>query len=122
MSLISLEVTKAENNFRTGKPCKICFSGPQGEFWLKKFVPVGRPTCVEWRAESQDLVDQFYKIGIQAGGQDCGEPPACRDVPTYYGYSRQYSASVADPDGQQTRFSYLIEMLDNDKAPARQPS
>ncbi|MBT9495050.1 MAG: VOC family protein [Paucibacter sp.] len=47
-----------------------------------------------WRASSRNLVDEFYKAAIAAGGRDNGPPGLRPDYhPNYYG------AFVVDPEG-----------------------
>lgn len=49
---------------------------------------------IAFEADTQEQVDNFYKVAISAGGKDNGAPGLRKDYsPTYY------AAFVIDPDG-----------------------
>ena len=56
--------------------------------------PITRRLHVAFRADSRDLVNEFWRVGTEAGYTSDGEPgPRPEYSPTYYG------AFVLDPDG-----------------------
>ena len=63
-------------------------------FWLKQGKP--DPDAIHWgfKAESNELVDEFYKAAMVAGARDNISPRARLEY--YPGY---YAADVLDPDG-----------------------
>lgn len=71
--------------------------GPQDApaLWLYSLKSYKGPGAhVAFRADNRAAVDRFYKAGIEAGGQDNGQPGVRADYgPTYY------AAFLVDPDG-----------------------
>ena len=74
--------------------------GQSAIFWLKEGTP--NPGAIHWgfKADSDALVDTFYKVAIAAGAKDNISPRARLEY--YPGY---YAADVIDPDG------YSIEVV-----------
>jgi Lactoylglutathione lyase and related lyases len=68
---------------------------PKPDFWLAENATSNNPPLhIAFRADSQALVDAFYKAAMAAGGRDNG-PPGPR--PHYH--DKYYGAFVLDPDG-----------------------
>jgi predicted lactoylglutathione lyase len=64
------------------------------DFWISKGSPNNPPIHVAFRASSREMVDEFHRTAIQAGGRDNGKPGLRPHYhPSYYG------AFVLDPDG-----------------------
>ena len=67
------------------------------DFWIKEDLssqPCGSFSCLAFTASSKQMVDDFYKNALAAGGKDNGAPGY---RPQYHpGY---YAAFVFDPDG-----------------------
>ena len=67
---------------------------PKTDFWIASGTPNQPPIHVAFLASSRDVVEQFHRAAIAAGGRDNGPPgPRPQDHPNYYG------AFVLDPDG-----------------------
>lgn len=68
--------------------------GKRAFFWLKLGMP--NPDAIHWGfiADSNKLVDSFYKAAMAAGAKDRISPRARLEY--YPGY---YAADVYDPDG-----------------------
>ena len=66
----------------------------KAEFWFGPDASPQPPMHIAFAAENRDMVDQFYKAALAAGGRDNGAP-GIREIyhPDYYG------AFVIDPDG-----------------------
>ena len=63
-------------------------------FWIGSNLPIQGYVHIAFAAASRELVDEFYRAALNAGGRDNG-PPGLR--PQYHpGY---YGAFVLDPDG-----------------------
>jgi catechol 2,3-dioxygenase-like lactoylglutathione lyase family enzyme len=63
------------------------------DFWIAQGKP-GSDLHVAFHCDSRELVDQFYKAAMAAGGKDNGAPGLREQYhPNYYG------AFVIDPDG-----------------------
>ena len=93
------------------KPASIGFGTQniEGErdFWITEGT-TGSPksfSCLAFSASSKEMVDEFYKAALAAGGKDNGAPDY---RPKYHaGY---YAAFVIDPNG------YNIEAVFDDRA------
>ncbi len=76
------------------------------DFWIKLGGNGKQPhsfSCLAFTASEKNIVDDFYKAALEAGGKDNGVPGY---RPQYYrGY---YAAYVLDPDG------YNIEAVFDD--------
>jgi catechol 2,3-dioxygenase-like lactoylglutathione lyase family enzyme len=68
--------------------------GENPYFWLGMSADPGGPAHVAFEAKSRDVVDQFYKAALAAGGKDNGAPGL---RPQYH--ANYYGAFVLDPDG-----------------------
>ena len=64
------------------------------DMWFTTDKPVSGPTHIALKADSQTLVDDFYKSALTVGGKDNGAP---RLRPEYH--EQYYAAFVLDPDG-----------------------
>ena len=64
------------------------------DFWISKGSPNNPPIHVAFRVSSREMVDEFHRTAIQAGGRDNGKPGL---RPHYH--PSYYSAFVLDPDG-----------------------
>ena len=75
------------------------------DFALGEGSPVTRGLHLGFRAPSRELVDAFWRAGIEAGYEDDG-PPGIRDVygPDYYG------GFLRDPDGNSAEAVHHGEM------------
>ena len=67
---------------------------PKADFWIAEGTPNEPRLHIAFRANSRNLVDEFYKVALAAGGKDDG-PPGLR--PHYH--KDYYGAFVLDPDG-----------------------
>ncbi|KAL2867442.1 VOC family protein [Aspergillus lucknowensis] len=82
-------------------PAEPSASAPIPCFWLRKHTPnpgndhAEKPTPVHisFYASERSQVDEFHKLGLEAGGRDNG-PPGVR--PFFEGY---YAAYILDLDG-----------------------
>lgn len=68
-------------------------------FWIKESTKEVNATkyCIAFRASGKEMVNEFYKAAIAAGGQDNGAPDYREEYSseeTHY-----YAAFVLDPDG-----------------------
>jgi len=66
------------------------------DFWIKKFETgdVKSFSCLAFTASSKEMVEEFYREALKAGGKDNGAPGY---RPQYHpGY---YAAFITDPDG-----------------------
>jgi catechol 2,3-dioxygenase-like lactoylglutathione lyase family enzyme len=63
-----------------------------------------------FQAASRDMVDQFYKAGLEAGGKDNGKPGERKYHPGYY------AAFLTDPDGNNIEAVYHGEAKRSAKA------
>jgi catechol 2,3-dioxygenase-like lactoylglutathione lyase family enzyme len=68
--------------------------GENPYFWLGMSADPGGHAHVAFEAKSRDVVDQFYKAALAAGGKDNGAPGL---RPQYH--ANYYGAFVLDPDG-----------------------
>jgi catechol 2,3-dioxygenase-like lactoylglutathione lyase family enzyme len=68
--------------------------GENPYFWLGMSAEPGGHVHVAFEAKSRDVVDQFYKAALAAGGKDNGAPGV---RPQYH--ANYYGAFVLDPDG-----------------------
>ena len=66
----------------------------RSDFWISRGTPNQPPAHVAFRASSREMVDDFYRIAMQAGGCDNGKPRIRFHYNTNY-----YCAFVLDPDG-----------------------
>ncbi|MFH1291919.1 MAG: VOC family protein [bacterium] len=77
------------------------------DFWVKKVkdykVTTPSFSCLAFTATSKEMVNEFHKAAIEAGGKDNGKPGY--RVKYHPGY---YAAYVLDPDG------YNIEAVFDD--------
>lgn len=66
------------------------------DFWITESdtEPSGSKYCIAFRADSKEAVDEFYKKGIESGG-NCNGKPGYREK-YHPGY---YAAFITDPDG-----------------------
>lgn len=74
------------------------------DFWIKEKKNLGMAhhlSCIGFQATSKEMVDAFYKAGIEAGGKDNGAPEYCTNY--HVGY---YAAYVFDPDGNNIEAVY----------------
>ena len=64
------------------------------DFWLREGIRTIPIIHIAFRANSRQMINQFYEAAIAAGGKDNG-PPGTREIfhPNYYG------AFVLDPEG-----------------------
>jgi catechol 2,3-dioxygenase-like lactoylglutathione lyase family enzyme len=67
---------------------------PAGDFWLIKGPEVTAPIHFAFSAESEAVVDAFFKAALSAGGKSNGEPGL---RPKYH--ANYYACFVLDPDG-----------------------
>lgn len=70
--------------------------GAQGkpEFWISGDTANTPPVHVAFRVESRQIVDEFYRAAMAAGGRDNGAP----GIREHY-HANYYGAFVRDPDG-----------------------
>lgn len=68
-------------------------SSERSDFWIGKVEKTGG-VHVAFTADSTDMVDAFYKAGIEAGGKDNGAPGYRTDYAPNY-----YAAFIHDFDG-----------------------
>ena len=70
--------------------------GPQGypRLWLHDNEETGAPLHLAFSAGTRNIVDQFWKQALLAGGIDNGAP----GIRKHY-HSQYYAAYVLDPDG-----------------------
>ena len=52
------------------------------------------PVHISWKVDSKEIVDEFYKAALAAGGKDNGAPGTRAEYHDDY-----YGAFVLDPDG-----------------------
>ncbi|GAA5445957.1 hypothetical protein Misp06_04164 [Microbulbifer sp. NBRC 101763] len=64
------------------------------EFWIYSSGPASGQLHIAFRAEEREVVRDFYRAALQAGGTDNGVP----DVYEQY-HPDYYAAYVLDPDG-----------------------
>src|SRR5687767_6036463 len=90
--LAALKPLKAELVMEYGEAAGIGIGG-KPDFWIAP-GKAGEGTHIAFKAETREMVDQFYQAALAAGGKDNG-PPGIREIyhPNYYG------AFVLDPDG-----------------------
>jgi catechol 2,3-dioxygenase-like lactoylglutathione lyase family enzyme len=74
---------------------------PKADFWLAEGTPNTPRLHIAFRADSQAVVDAFYRAAIAAGGKDNG-PPGPR--PHYH--ENYYGAFVLDLDGHNIEAVY----------------
>jgi len=67
---------------------------PKPDFWMAEGEVQQPRLHIAFRADTRQLVDEFYRAAIAAGGKDNG-PPGLR--PHYH--ADYYGAFVLDPDG-----------------------
>ena len=67
---------------------------PKPDFWIASGTPNKPPIHIAFRAANRNIVDQFYKAALAAGGKDNGAPGM---RPHYH--ANYYGAFVLDPDG-----------------------
>lgn len=68
--------------------------------WIRKEDLVTKGMHFAFRASSKDIVDEFHKTGIAAGGVDNGKPG------TRPHRGEQYIAFILDPDGNNIEVIY----------------
>lgn len=66
-------------------------SDPMGDLYLSQGIP--NPFHFAFQAETKEMVQAFYEVGLQSGGTDNGAP-GYRDYHPFY-----YAAFLIDPDG-----------------------
>lgn len=69
-------------------------------YWVEGSRPGINQMHVAFAAKSRDMVDAFYRAGLEAGGKDNGPPGIRKTGETYYG------AFVLDPDGNNIEACY----------------
>jgi catechol 2,3-dioxygenase-like lactoylglutathione lyase family enzyme len=67
---------------------------PGGDFWISSGVPQTPRTHIAFSAASREIVDNFHKSALSAGGTDNGKPGI---RPSYH--ESYYAAFILDPDG-----------------------
>lgn len=77
------------------------FADGHTSFWIAEKKKLGDPIHLAFTAKSNQVVDDFYKEAIAAGGKDNGKPGPRED----YGYA----AFVFDPDGHNIEAVYFPE-------------
>ncbi|WP_394246530.1 VOC family protein [Vibrio profundi] len=74
--------------------------GEQFEFWIgcpcEGGASVGNGTHVAFNAASPDMVDEFYRVALESGGQCAGKPGLRPEYADGY-----YAAFVLDLDGNK---------------------
>ncbi len=101
--LSTLNMTRvAQNDVEVGYG----FEGQDASFWVlkpynKEPASFGNGSQVILRAQSTDMVQQFYTTALEAGGSDEG-PTGPRDYAEGY-----YGAYVRDLDGNKLHAFYL---------------
>jgi catechol 2,3-dioxygenase-like lactoylglutathione lyase family enzyme len=79
------------------------------DFWIKQSAVNGNSfSCLAFTASSKQMVQAFYRAGLNAGGKDKGKPGYREKY--HLGY---YAAYVLDPDG------YNIEAVFDDPNPSK---
>jgi len=68
--------------------------GPKAFFWIGQRDVLQTGTHVAFTAENREIVDEFHRAGINAGGIDNGAPGL---RPHYH--RNYYGAFILDPDG-----------------------
>lgn len=66
----------------------------KADTWFTINKPTSGPVHISWKADSKEVVDEFYKVAIAAGGIDNGAPGTRAEYHADY-----YGAFVLDPDG-----------------------
>lgn len=64
------------------------------DFWIVTREPVHTGVHVAFACARRDVVDQFYRAALKAGGKDNGAP----GIRAHY-HANYYGAFVLDPDG-----------------------
>lgn len=67
---------------------------PKPDFWITEGKPNVPRIHIAFRADSRQMVDEFYKAALSAGGKDNGAPG-----PRPHYHENYYGAFVLDPDG-----------------------
>lgn len=66
----------------------------KADTWFTIDRPTSGPVHISWKADSREVVDEFYKAALAAGGKDNGAPGIRSEYHANY-----YGAFVLDPDG-----------------------
>ncbi len=92
-SVIHEAVTDWDKEFPTRR---ICAFGSKGStmFWVIETTVNYTPRHLAFRAQSRQLVEEFYSQAINSGGVDHGKPGLRPEYHEHY-----YGAFVLDPDG-----------------------
>lgn len=64
------------------------------DFWIKGGKSTAPNLHIAFRAEDRDMVREFHKVALEAGGKDNGAPGVREQYHPDY-----YAAYVLDPDG-----------------------
>jgi catechol 2,3-dioxygenase-like lactoylglutathione lyase family enzyme len=72
-------------------------------YWVEGSRPGINQMHVAFAAPSKQVVDEFYRAALEAGGKDNG-PPGPRNVGDQY-----YGAFVLDPDGNNIEACYRAQ-------------
>ena len=66
---------------------------PRPSYWAEGSRPGLNQAHIAFVAESREMVEEFYRVALAAGGRDFGAPGPREGAGDYYG------AFVLDPDG-----------------------
>lgn len=83
-----LDALGKADNFGSNEKCFYC-----DELYVDADDTVSTNTHLAFQAESKQVVEAFYRSGLESGGSDNG-PPGYRDYHDSY-----YAAFLTDPDG-----------------------